>query len=106
MSAVAQSAVAVGLELAVRQASASRRLHDALIAGHSTADIRRELAELDQAVTRLAADQAEQAIAEETQAAERIAAGAEVLASDARARLDALMASLVIPDAPCKGPSL
>ena len=105
MSAVAQSVVAVGLELAVRQASASRRLHDALVAGHSTAEIRRELAELERQVTRLAADQAEQAAAEEAQMAERIAAATEEFVSYARTRLDTLMANLAIPPAPSKGPA-
>lgn len=107
MSTSADNAIVRGLELAASAAATSRRLREALTAGEPTAAIRQEIAELNDAITQLAADQAQQAAAKEAHQAEQIAAGAEVLIADAKARVDTLMASLAIPPAPvpCQGPT-
>jgi hypothetical protein len=100
MVSITASTIALALELAARQASASRRLREALIDGGDTASIRREIADLGQQVTKLAAQQAAAGNAADARALEQIEAAAAAYAADVALRLRVRLDALLPPSAP------
>ncbi len=91
-------------DIATAIAALASQINAALLAGDSTAELRRELAELEQRRRREAAEAAaaerEGRAAQEAEERAEIDARAAALASEVRARIDARMAPLAMPEVP------